>query len=152
MKTWYRESAENVLRDMGSSRSGLTQQQAEAVRKKAGENVLQEGTGNKAWQVFLEQFQDLLVIILIAAAGISMVSDNVESAVVIFAVILMNAVLGTVQHEKARNSLDTLKALSSPSAKVIRNGQTLEFPSGQVVPGDLIAREEGDLAVADGRL
>ena len=121
MKTWYRESAENVLRDMGSSRSGLTQQQAEAVRKKAGENVLQEGTGKKAWQVFLEQFQDLLVIILIAAAGISMVSDNVESAVVIFAVILMNAVLGTVQHEKARKSLDSLKSLSSPSAKVIRN-------------------------------
>ena len=137
---------------MGSSRSGLTQQQAEAVRKKAGENVLQEGTGKKAWQVFLEQFQDLLVIILIAAAGISMVSDNVESAVVIFAVILMNAVLGTVQHEKARKSLDSLKSLSSPSAKVIRNGQTLEIPSAQVVPGDLIALEAGDLAVADGRL
>lgn len=152
MKTWYRESAENVLRDMGSRRSGLTQQQAEAVRKKAGENVLQEGTGKKAWQVFLEQFQDLLVIILIAAAGISMVSDNVESAVVIFAVILMNAVLGTVQHEKARKSLDSLKSLSSPSAKVIRNGQTLEIPSAQVVPGDLIALEAGDLAVADGRL
>ena len=152
MKTWYRESAENVLRDMGSSRSGLTQQQAEAVRKKAGENVLQEGTGKKAWQVFLEQFQDLLVIILIAAAVISMVSDNVESAVVIFAVILMNAVLGTVQHEKARKSLDSLKSLSSPSAKVIRNGQTLEIPSAQVVPGDLIALEAGDLAVADGRL
>ena len=152
MKTWYRESAENVLRDMGSSRSGLTQQQAEAVRKKAGENVLQEGTGKKAWQVFLEQFQDLLVIILIAAAGISMVSDNVESAVVIFAVILMNAVLGTVQHEKARKSLDSLKSLSSPSAKVIRNGQTLEIPSAQVVPGDLIALEAGDLAVADARL
>ena len=152
MKTWYRESAENVLRDMGSSRSGLTQQQAEAVRKKAGENVLQEGTGKKAWQVFLEQFQDLLVIILIVAAGISMVSDNVESAVVIFAVILMNAVLGTVQHEKARKSLDSLKSLSSPSAKVIRNGQTLEIPSAQVVPGDLIALEAGDLAVADGRL
>ena len=152
MKTWYRESAENVLRDMGSSRRGLTQQQAEEVRKKAGENVLQEGTGKKAWQVFLEQFQDLLVIILIAAAGISMVSDNVESAVVIFAVILMNAVLGTVQHEKARKSLDSLKSLSSPSAKVIRNGQTLEIPSAQVVPGDLIALEAGDLAVADGRL
>lgn len=152
MKTWYRESAEKVLRDMGSSRSGLTQQQAEEVRKKAGENVLQEGTGKKAWQVFLEQFQDLLVIILIAAAGISMVSDNVESAVVIFAVILMNAVLGTVQHEKARKSLDSLKSLSSPSAKVIRNGQTLEIPSAQVVPGDLIALEAGDLAVADGRL
>lgn len=152
MKAWYRESAENVLKDMGSSQRGLTQQQAEAVRRQAGENVLQEGAGKKAWQVFLEQFQDLLVIILIAAAGISMVSDNVESAVVIFAVILMNAVLGTVQHEKAQKSLDSLKSLSSPSARVIRDGLTLEIPSSQVVPGDLIALEAGDLAVADGRL
>lgn len=152
MKAWYRESAENVLKDMGSSRKGLTQQQAEEVRRQAGENVLQEGAGKKAWQVFLEQFQDLLVVILIAAAGISMVSDNVESAVVIFAVILMNAVLGTVQHEKAQKSLDSLKSLSSPSARVIRDGLTLEIPSSQVVPGDLIALEAGDLAVADGRL
>lgn len=152
MKAWYRESAENVLKDMGSSQRGLTQQQAEAVRRQAGENVLQEGAGKKAWQVFLEQFQDLLVIILIAAAGISMVSDNVESAVVIFAVILMNAVLGTVQHEKAQKSLDSLKSLSSPSARVIRDGLTLEILSSQVVPGDLIALEAGDLAVADGRL
>lgn len=152
MKAWYRESAENVLKDMGSSQRGLTQQQAEEVRRQAGENVLQEGPGKKAWQVFLEQFQDLLVIILIAAAGISMVSDNIESAVVIFAVILMNAVLGTVQHEKAQKSLDSLKSLSSPSARVIRDGLTLEIPSSQVVPGDLIALEAGDLAVADGRL
>lgn len=152
MKAWYRESAENVLKDMGSSQRGLTQQQVEEVRRQAGENVLQEGAGKKAWQVFLEQFQDLLVIILIAAAGISMVSDNVESAVVIFAVILMNAVLGTVQHEKAQKSLESLKSLSSPSARVIRDGLTLEIPSSQVVPGDLIALEAGDLAVADGRL
>ena len=152
MKAWYRESAENVLKDMGSSQRGLTQQQAEEVRRQAGENVLQEGAGKKAWQVFLEQFQDLLVIILIAAAGISMVSDNVESAVVIFAVILMNAVLGTVQHEKAQKSLESLKSLSSPSARVIRDGLTLEILSSQVVPGDLIALEAGDLAVADGRL
>lgn len=152
MKAWYRESAENVLKDMGSSQRGLTQQQAEEVRRQAGENVLQEGAGKNAWQVFLEQFQDLLVIILIAAAGISMVSDNIESAVVIFAVILMNAVLGTVQHEKAQKSLDSLKSLSSPSARVIRDGLTLEILSSQVVPGDLIALEAGDLAVADGRL
>ena len=152
MKAWYRESAENVLKDMGSSQRGLTQQQAEEVRRQAGENVLQEGAGKKAWQVFLEQFQDLLVIILIAAAGISMVSDNIESAVVIFVVILMNAVLGTVQHEKAQKSLESLKSLSSPSARVIRDGLTLEIPSSQVVPGDLIALEAGDMAVADGRL
>lgn len=93
MKTWYRESAENVLRDMGSSRSGLTQQQAEAVRKKAGENVLQEGTGKKAWQVFLEQFQDLLVIILIAEQGFPWYLIMWKVQWLFLAVILMNAVL-----------------------------------------------------------
>ena len=152
MKEWYRKSAENVLMDMASSRNGLTEKQAEEIRKQSGENVLQEGKEKKAWQGFLAQFQDLLVIILMIAAGISMISDNVESAVVIFAVILMNAALGTIQHEKARKSLDSLKALSSPSARVIRNGQIMEIPSSQVVPGDLVALEAGDLAVADGRL
>jgi len=92
------------------------------------------------------------VIILIVAAVISMVSDNVESTVVIFAVIVLNAILGTVQHEQAQKSLDSLKALTSPSARVFRDGQEMEIPSSQVVPGDVVLLEAGDLVVADGRL
>ena len=101
---------------------------------------------------FLSQFADLLVVILIIAAIISMISGNVESTVVIVAVIIMNAVLGTIQHKKAEKSLDSLKSLSSPSAKVQRGGQKLEIPSKEVVPGDILLLEAGDLVVADGRI
>ncbi|MBQ1829589.1 MAG: cation-translocating P-type ATPase, partial [Ruminococcus sp.] len=103
-------------------------------------------------QVFLGQFADLLVLILIAAAIISMFSGNIESTIVIFAVIIMNAILGTAQHVKAEKSLDSLKSLSSPSAKVIRDGQKIEIDSKNVVAGDIIVLEAGDLVVADGRI
>lgn len=152
MKEWYRISGKEVLKEMQGSPGGLTTGQAEVIRGQVGENALQEGTRKKAWQVFLEQFKDLLVIILVAAAVISMLSDNMESTIVIFAVIIMNAILGTVQHEKAQNSLEGLKALSSPTARVLRDGRQTEIPSSQVVPGDVVLLEAGDLVVADGRL
>ena len=92
------------------------------------------------------------MIILIAAAIISMFSGNLESTIVIFAVITMNAILGTVQHVKAEKSLESLKSLSSPGAKVIRNGQKIETDSKKIVPGDIIILEAGDMVVADGRI
>ena len=102
--------------------------------------------------VFLEQFKDLLVFILAVAAVISMVSGNVESTLVIFAVLIMNAVLGTVQYLKAEKSLESLKAMSAPVAKVLRNGVRQEVAGPKVVPGDIVYLEAGDLVVADGRL
>ena len=92
------------------------------------------------------------MIILIAAAIISMFSGNIESTIVIFAVIIMNAILGTVQHIKAEKSLESLKSLSSPSAKVIRDGQKIEIDSKKIVPGDIVILEAGDMVVADGRI
>ena len=92
------------------------------------------------------------VIILIIAAIISMISGNVESTIVIFAVITMNAILGTVQHEKAEKSLASLKTLSAPTAKVLRGGVKGEIPSAQVVKGDILLLEAGDMVTADGRI
>lgn len=152
MDNWYRVSGETALRQLHSGAGGLTGQQAEELRRKYGGNVLEGPRQKRVWQVFLGQFQDLLVMILLAAAAVSMVSGSAESTVVIFVVILLNAVLGTVQHEKARRSLDSLKALSSPAARVLRDGQPREIPSAQVVPGDILLLEAGDLAAADGRL
>ncbi len=103
-------------------------------------------------QVFLSQFKDLLVIILIIAAVISAATGNLESTLVIFAVIILNAILGTVQHFKAEASLDSLKALSSPSAKVYRNGKKVEVQSKEIVPGDILILEAGDMVAADGRI
>lgn len=152
MKTWYRMTAEEALRGMDSSRNGLSHSQAEARCSQFGENVLQEHEGKKIWQVFLEQFQDLLVLILIAAAAISILSGSGESAAVIFAVITMNAVLGTIQHEKARKSLESLKKLSAPAAQVLRDGRAQEIPAAKVVPGDIVLLDAGSLVAADGRL
>lgn len=152
MSDWYQVPTKNVLEQMQVSDRGLNTQTARAILKQMGENTLQEQAHKKAWQVFLSQFQDLLVIILILAAVISMVSDNVESTIVIFAVITLNAILGTVQHQKAQKSLNSLRALSSPVARVLRDGKTAEIPSAEVVPGDILFLEAGDLAVADGRL
>ncbi len=152
LKEWYQREEEEILKSLQTSKDGLTSSQAQRLLEEKGENVLQEGKKKSALQVFAEQFCDMLVIILIAAAVISMLSGNVESTIVIVAVIVLNAILGTVQHEKAQKSLESLKSLSSPSAKVIRDGQKIEIDSKNVVPGDILLLEAGDMVVADGRI
>lgn len=152
MKDNYLKTKEELLKEFDSSMEGLSGQKAEAVLKEKGPNMLQEGKKKSTLQVFLSQFKDLLVIILIIAAIISMISGNTESTIVIFCVIILNAILGTVQHKKAEKSLESLKSLSSPNAKVIRDGQKIEIPSRDVVPGDIVVLEAGDMVVADGRI
>ena len=152
MKEWYQMTDGECLEQMKTTSSGWSTTKAEHLLAEKGENVLEEGKRKTALQVFLEQFKDLMVIILIIAALISMVSGNVESTLVIFAVIILNAILGTVQHQKAEKSLASLKSLSSPSAKVIRNGQKIEIDSRKIVPGDIMVLEAGDMISADGRI
>ena len=152
MKEWYQQTKEELLEHFRVTEHGLTGEEAGQRLAENGENVLKEGKRKSILQVFFEQFCDLLVVILIIAALISMVSGNVESTIVIIAVIVLNAILGTVQHAKAEKSLDSLKSLSSPNAKVLRDGQKVEIPSARVVPGDILYLEAGDLVVADGRI
>ncbi|WP_349675055.1 cation-translocating P-type ATPase [Hungatella hathewayi] len=152
LKDWYQKDEQEILKELNVTKEGLTAGQAEQLLFEKGENVLKEGKKKSVLAVFAEQFCDLLVVILIAAAVISMFSGNVESTIVIVAVIILNAVLGTVQHEKAKKSLESLKSLSSPSAKVIRGGQKIQIPSANVVPGDILLLEAGDMVAADGRI
>ena len=152
LKDWYQKDEQEILKELHVTKEGLTAGQAETLLLEKGENVLMEGKKKSVLAVFAEQFCDLLVVILIAAAVISMFSGNVESTIVIVAVIILNAILGTVQHEKAKKSLESLKSLSSPNAKVIRGGQKIEVPSAKVVPGDILLLEAGDMVVADGRI
>ena len=152
MKPWYQMSKDEIFKTLGTDSEGLTSHKAKELLEKNGENVLKEGKKKTILQVFLGQFADLLVIILIAAAIISLISGNVESTIVIFAVIVLNAILGTAQHIKAEKSLESLKSLSSPNAKVIRDGVKIEIPSKYVVDGDIVVLEAGDLVVADGRI
>lgn len=152
MKEWYQMTEQEVLEQLQARPEGLTGTQAAQRLEEAGENVLQEAKKKSALRIFAEQFCDLLVVILIVAAVISMFSGNAESTVVILEVIVMNAVLGTVQHQKAEKSLESLRALSSPSAKVLRDGQKTEIDARLVVPGDVLLLEAGDLVAADGRV
>ena len=145
-------TGEAVLAGLEAGAEGLTEAQAGARLAQYGPNVLAEGGRKGPLRVFLEQFADFLVLILIAAAAVSAVLGDVESMAVILAVITMNAVLGTVQTVKAQASLDSLKEMSAPTAKVLRDGQVRVVPGREVVPGDIVLLEAGDAVCADGRL
>ena len=149
---YYRQTTQQALSSQQSSANGLTEQEVAQRARQYGPNKLSEGEKKSMLRVFLEQFKDLLVLILIVAACISAASGNMESTIVIFAVLILNAVLGTVQYLKAEKSLESLKAMSSPTAKVLRDGKRLEIPSAEVVPGDIVLLEAGDMVVADGRI
>lgn len=152
MSKYFSIETEEILEKFNVSKDGLNEKQVDENISKYGLNELNQKKKKSVLQVFISQFKDLLIFILIAAGIISMLSNNVESTIVIFAVIILNAILGTVQHFKAEQSLDSLKALSAPSAKVIRNGSKIEIHSKNVVPGDILVLEAGDLITADGRV
>ena len=130
----------------------LTSEQAKKNQEKYGFNELVEGKKKSTLQIFLEQFKDFLVIILIIAAVVSGFLGDAESSIVIFVVITVNAILGTVQTVKAEQSLNSLKKLSAPEAKVIRDGVLMQIPSREVTIGDEVIIEAGDCIPADGKL
>ena len=130
----------------------LTSEQARKNQEKFGFNELTEGKKKSIFRIFLEQFKDFLVVILIIAALVSGFLGDVESTIVILVVITMNSILGTVQTVKAEKSLNGLKQLSAPSAKVVRDGKLNQVPSREVTVGDEVVIEAGDCIPADGRL
>ena len=152
MKENYQKSKATLLAELSSSETGLSSAQANKNQEKYGKNELIEEKSKSIFMIFLEQFKDFLVIILIAAAVVSAILGDVESTVVIIAVITLNAILGTVQTVKAAKSLNSLKKLSAPSAKVLRDGNTVIIPSEQVTIGDIVLLEAGDYICADGRI
>ena len=148
----YQMKKEDVLTMLGTDENGLTQNQAKENQKKYGKNELAEGKKKNPFILFLEQYKDFLVIILIIAAIISGVLGDIESAIVIFVVITINAILGTVQHIKAEQSLDSLKEMSAPTAKVIRDGEIKVVEGKDVTVGDVVVIEAGDYVCSDGRI
>lgn len=148
----YNLSQNEVLERYSTFRTGLSPEEAQNRLERYGENKLAEGRKKTALEVFIDQFKDLIVWILIAAAVISILSGQGESSLVIFAVLILNAVLGTVQYLKAEKSLESLKAMSSPSATLLRGGIKVQVPSPEVVPGDILLLEAGDLITADARI
>ena len=152
MKKIYQQTVEEVLDRVKSRESGLTEEEVKRSREACGWNELTEGKKKSILQIFGEQYKDFLVLILIASAVISGILGDVESAAVIMIVITMNAVLGTVQTVKAEQSLQSLKKLSGPQAKVLRDDAVVLLPARELVVGDVILLEAGDMIPADGRL
>lgn len=152
MKNYYNQDFNDVRQNINGTTDALSSEQAKKNQEKYGLNELSEGKKKTIFQIFLEQYKDFLVIILIFSAIISMFLGEVESAVVILIVITINAILGTVQTIKAEQSLNSLKQLSSPNAKVKRDGVVIEIPSRLVTVGDEVHLEAGDYIPADGRI
>lgn len=152
MSDFYKKSPENVLKQLDVTIEGLTDEEVSRRREKYGYNELKEEKQKSVIMVFLEQFKDFLVIILIVAALLSAFMGKLESTIVILVVIMINGILGTVQHVKAEQSLKSLKNLSAPSAKVVRNKQTVQIPSREIVVGDILHLDAGDYISADGRI
>ncbi|WP_294902238.1 cation-translocating P-type ATPase [uncultured Eubacterium sp.] len=152
MKEMYQLTAAQVMNHFGSSAQGLSSAQAAEHRHTSGWNELISAKAKPLWRIFLEQFQDFLVIILIIAAIISGLLGDAESAAVILVVITLNAILGTIQTRQAERSLTSLKNLSAPKASVLRDGTVMQLPARDLVPGDIVLLEAGDIVPADGRI
>ncbi|MCR8746914.1 cation-translocating P-type ATPase [Romboutsia lituseburensis] len=149
---FYKKSIEEAISNLGSNLSGISKQEANERLEKYGYNELQEKEKTPTWKLFVDSFKDPLVIILLIAALVQVFLGEVVESSIIFAVLILNSILGVVQTKKAEGSLASLKQLSVPNAKVIRNNTKLTIPSRELVPGDIVILEAGDYVPADGRI
>ena len=156
---FHANSAESVLKELNTSSSGLTTSEVNSLKEKYGENKLREKKKKSTIRKFFEQFKDVMILILIGAAIVSFVlacmsnhpSEFFEPALILLIVVL-NAIMGTLQENKAEKALDALKNMSAPHAKVVRNGKEDLIDAKDLVPGDIIKLEAGDFIPADARL
>ncbi len=149
---YYQKRISEVMKACETSENGLSHEEIIKRHQQFGYNILDEKKKENPFMIFLKQFQDLLVIILIIAAIISGMRGQIESTIVIVSVIIVNAILGTIQTLKAEKSLDSLKKLSVPKAKVIREGTLQEVDSTELAIGDIVQIEAGNVISGDGRI
>ncbi len=150
---WYKKSKEEVLSDLSvDAEAGLNENEVELRLSKYGPNELKEEEGTTLLTKLIAQFSDFLVLILIGAAIISIMVGEAKDAIVILAIVIVNAFLGIYQEGKAEKALDALKKMASPNAKVIRDGKAVVVPASTLVPGDIVLLDAGDIIPADLRL
>jgi P-type Ca2+ transporter type 2C len=149
---WHAISTTDALQRLDSGPEGLSREEAADRLKRFGPNVLQEKKGVSPWEIFLGQFKNFLILLLLAATLISLFLGETLDAIVIFAIVIASALLGFYQEHRAERALQALKAMISPTASVLRSGEELGVPSAEVVPGDVILLTAGDRIPADGRL
>ncbi len=152
---FYTQTAEEVLKNLDSSIEGLSTAQAQERLATYGRNELEEGEKRSLLAKFLDQFKDLMIIILLAAAALSVITegmDGLTDALIILAVVVLNAAFGVYQEGQAEAAIEALKNMSSPMARVRRDGHVIEIDSKELVPGDIVLLEAGDVVPADMRL
>ena len=150
---WYTLSVQEVIAKLQTdSHKGLSDKEAKERELAYGPNQLARAPRDPAWKLFLAQFKDFMVLVLLAATAISGLLGEYADAITIAIIVMVNAVLGFIQEYRAERSLEALKKLTSPEARVIRNGQERKLPAAALVPGDIVMLEEGDRIPADMRL
>jgi len=152
MKKNYQIPYEEVIKQYNTQTTGLSIEDLSKQRETYGSNQIEESKSVSSIIIFFSQFKDFLVIILVVAAIVSAMMGKLESTFVIIAVLVLNAFLGTIQHVKAEQSLKSLKALSAPISKVLREGHLVQIPSAEIVVGDILVVEAGDFIAADARI
>lgn len=149
---FYKKSSEEVINTLGSNVKGMNTEEAKKKLIEKGYNELEEKEKTPTWKLFIESFKDPLVIILLIAAMVQVFLGEMVESAIIFAVLILNSILGVVQTKKAEGSLASLKKLSVPNAKVIRDNIKITIPSRELVVGDIVILEAGDYVPADGRI
>lgn len=150
---WYSKEIDSILKTFDVSRDkGLTNKQVDELKQEYGANEIKEEKGNTLLKMFINQFKDFMIVILLIAAIVSGMLGEITDTVLIFIIVILNAVIGVVQENRAEQSLRALKSMSTPNAKVLREGKIIEVKSDSIVPGDIVIIEAGDYVPADGRL
>ncbi|EUJ43175.1 cation-translocating P-type ATPase [Listeria riparia] len=149
----YQKEAEEVLEELDTSaKTGLSTAEVKLRLERDGYNELKDKLKDPLWKLFLETFKDPMVIVLLAAAVVQILLGEAVESLIIFAVLILNSVISVVQTRKAEGSLDALKEMSAPEAKVIRNSEKLTLPARELVRGDIVLLDAGDFIPADGRI
>ena len=155
MSQWYDKTAAQTLAGLESGRSGLSPQEAQARLDKYGPNQLAGAPKKPLWARFLDQMRDPMILVLLAAAALSLVSSAGEDwveAVIILVIVAVNACISISQEDSAEKALEALQKMSAPLAKVVRGGEQVRLETAFLVPGDVIVLEAGDLVPADARI
>jgi len=151
-KPWYKLNADEVLQQLGSSRTGLSTAEAQRRLKLHGPNLLKQEIQRGPWPILFRQFTDIMILILLVAAAIAWSMGDVSDTVMILVIVGLNATLGFSQEYRAERALAALRRLEQPQGVVRRDGALVQIPSLELVPGDLMSLEAGQRAPADGRL
>ncbi len=151
-ESYSSQTTNDVIRKLGSSAKGLSNREAEERLARYGHNELKKGKRTSVFVIFLNQFKDFLIILLLVATAISIFLGEYIDASAIFAIVLLSAILGFFQEYNAEKAIEALKKIAAPMANVIRDGKEKQIAAGEIVPGDIILLESGDIVPADGRI